>query len=365
MHKAAQAYLQTQVTTTSQGELLLLLYDGAIKFLTQAKERMAARDMAGKGVLISKALDVINELDSSLNAEKGGELADNLHKLYFYCSTRLLSANLKLDPNLIDEVIKVLSGLRGAYAQIVNTPEAQAAAADVAARQSPASAMPQRSAPVMPGLPRPPAGFAARAQANAAYGQTTPQAPPTAGVAFERPVMPPSAHVTPPAAAPETNTRPASAPPPYADRHTFCPAWSCHTRAGKHHPRSDASFPGCPPICGTCNPACTGSAGRHPGRLCQQASCGQQSLQEAFSGVGIPMRGKTRTVCPTAPCRETHPGFTALPVATAHPHSMRPCIASCHHVAHYPCHRCHGRCWRTDGSGTITPISPPRDRSQE
>ena len=61
MHKAAQAYLQTQVTTTSQGELLLLLYDGAIKFLTQAKERMAARDMAGKGVLISKALDVDDE----------------------------------------------------------------------------------------------------------------------------------------------------------------------------------------------------------------------------------------------------------------------------------------------------------------
>ncbi|ABM29136.1 flagellar export chaperone FliS [Nitratidesulfovibrio vulgaris] len=207
MHKAAQAYLQTQVTTTSQGELLLLLYDGAIKFLTQAKERMAARDMAGKGVLISKALDVINELDSSLNAEKGGELADNLHKLYFYCSTRLLSANLKLDPNLIDEVIKVLSGLRGAYAQIVNTPEAQAAAADVAARQSPTSAMPQRGAPVMPGLPRPPAGFAARAQANAAYGQTTPQAPAAAGVAFERPVMPPPAHVAPSAV--QEATRPA------------------------------------------------------------------------------------------------------------------------------------------------------------
>lgn len=214
MHKAAQAYLQTQVTTTSQGELLLLLYDGAIKFLTQAKERMAARDMAGKGVLISKALDVINELDSSLNAEKGGELADNLHKLYFYCSTRLLSANLKLDPNLIDEVIKVLSGLRGAYAQIVNTPEAQAAAADVAARQSPASAMPQRGAPVMPGLPRPPAGFAARAQANAAYGQPTPQTQPAAGSAFERPVMPPTAHVAHSAAAPETTTRPASAPRP-------------------------------------------------------------------------------------------------------------------------------------------------------
>lgn len=266
MHKAAQAYLQTQVTTTSQGELLLLLYDGAIKFLTQAKERMAARDMAGKGVLISKALDVINELDSSLNAEKGGELADNLHKLYFYCSTRLLSANLKLDPNLIDEVIKVLSGLRGAYAQIVNTPEAQAAAADVAARQSPASAMPQRSAPVMPGLPRPPAGFAARAQANAAYGQTTPQAPPTAGVAFERPVMPPSAHVTPPAAAPETNTRPASAPPPVTQ--TVTPS-APHGRAtpapGSTTPAATQASPAAPPSAAPATPPAPEAQGGTPG----------------------------------------------------------------------------------------------------
>lgn len=203
MHKAAQAYFQTQVTTTSQGELLLLLYDGAIKFLTQAKERMAARDMAGKGVLISKALDVINELDGSLNAEKGGDLAGNLHKLYFYCSTRLLTANLKLDPNLIDEVIKILSGLRGAYAQIVNTPEAQAAAADVAARQSPAATAPQRSAPVLPNMAKPPAGFAARAQATAAYGQT---AQPGAAIAPDAPVsvgspLPPApSHATSPAA---------------------------------------------------------------------------------------------------------------------------------------------------------------------
>ncbi len=135
MHKAAQAYFQTQVSTTSQGQLLIMLYDGAIKFLNQAKDKIDQRDYAAKGILISKALDVINELDGSLNPEQGPELAENLHKLYFYCSTRLLNANLKMDIALIDEVIRILGGLRSAYAQIMDTPEAMAAQKKLTATQ--------------------------------------------------------------------------------------------------------------------------------------------------------------------------------------------------------------------------------------
>ncbi|UZP68923.1 flagellar export chaperone FliS [Desulfovibrio mangrovi] len=171
MQKAAKAYFQTQVATTSQGKLLLMLYDGCIKFLNQAKIKIEERDYAQKGILISKALDVINELDSSLNAEKGGELAENLHKLYFYCSTRLLNANLKMDIGYIDEVIKILSGLRSAYAQIIDTPEATAAAAmttPVQTGQTHVSHVPAG------GIPKP-AAFGAKAplpKANAFAMQT-------------------------------------------------------------------------------------------------------------------------------------------------------------------------------------------------
>jgi flagellar protein FliS len=119
MHKAAQAFFQTQVNTTSQGDLLLMLYDGAIKFLKQAKEKIEERDYAQKGILISKAIDVISELDGSLNESRGGELAENLHKLYFYCNTRLLQANLNMDVQKIDDVIKILMGLRSAFSQVV------------------------------------------------------------------------------------------------------------------------------------------------------------------------------------------------------------------------------------------------------
>jgi flagellar protein FliS len=118
MQKAAYAYLATQVTTTDQGDLLLMLYAGAIKFLKQAKAKIEERDYAQKGMLISKALDVIAELDSSLNAEKGGELAQNLHNLYFYCNTRLLQANLRMNTAQIDEVIRILEALKEAFNQI-------------------------------------------------------------------------------------------------------------------------------------------------------------------------------------------------------------------------------------------------------
>ncbi|MCL2124105.1 MAG: flagellar export chaperone FliS, partial [Desulfovibrionaceae bacterium] len=170
MHKGAQAYFSTHIATTDQGQLLLMLYDGALKFLSQTREKMLARDMAGKGMLISRAIDIINELASSLNMEKGGTLAENLNNLYFLCTTRLLQANAKLDVAQLDSVVNILSGLRNAYAQIINTPEAQAAAAQISARQNPQeAAMAKRNAPIMhQNMPAPPAAMG-RLQAQAAY----------------------------------------------------------------------------------------------------------------------------------------------------------------------------------------------------
>ncbi len=121
MHKAANAYMQTHVTTTTPGHLVVMLYDGAITFLEQAKEEIAAKNFAKKGILISQALDIIAELDGSLNNDKGGELAQNLHRLYVYCNTRLLRANLKMDTAIIDEVIGILSAFRSAFAEISRT----------------------------------------------------------------------------------------------------------------------------------------------------------------------------------------------------------------------------------------------------
>ncbi|MFO7818395.1 MAG: flagellar export chaperone FliS [Thermodesulfobacteriota bacterium] len=119
MQTAAMAYMQTRVQTTSQEDLVVLLFNAAVKYLEQAKDRIADRDYAQKGILISKALDVINELDSSLNTQKGGEIAQNMHSLYIFCQTRLLRANMKMDTAIIDEVIKILEDLKSAFEDIL------------------------------------------------------------------------------------------------------------------------------------------------------------------------------------------------------------------------------------------------------
>ena len=170
MQKGAQAYFSTHIATTDQGQLLLMLYDGALKFLAQAREKMLARDMAGKGMLISRTIDIVNELAASLNMEKGGTLAENLNNLYFLCTARLLQANAKLDVAQLDSVVNILFGLRSAYAQIVNTPEAQAAAAQISARQNPQEAnLAKRNAPIMNQHVPAPMAAMGRLQAQAAY----------------------------------------------------------------------------------------------------------------------------------------------------------------------------------------------------
>jgi flagellar protein FliS len=164
MQRAASAYFQTQVTTTSQGDLVIMLYDAALNFLSRAKEGMAANNMAAKGIAISKVMDILNELDTALNPEAGGELVNNLRGLYCFCTTHLAKANLKKDPAMIDDVVRIISGLRNAYAQIIELPEAQQAAQQAAERLQAAgsSARNQSAAATAPGEGAPAPSAAAR-----------------------------------------------------------------------------------------------------------------------------------------------------------------------------------------------------------
>ncbi len=195
MQNAAHAYLQTQVGTTGRGEIVVMLFDGALRFLAQARDKMLAKDYAGKGVLISRALDIVNELDSSLNMELGGELAKNLHQLYFLCTTRLLQANLKLDMEKLNSVVEILTGLRGAYAQVITTPEAQAACAQLGAKRGAQTVSTPRGVTAAPAAP----GFAPKSAVAGLYYQQDIQGRP----------MPPA----PPASAPRAAAYAAATPP--------------------------------------------------------------------------------------------------------------------------------------------------------
>ncbi len=166
MHRAANAYLSTQVHTTSKGELLIMLYDAAIKFMKQAKVKIRDKDYAAKGVLISKAIEVIAELAASLNKEKGGELADNLNQLYLFCNTRLLQANMNMDTDKLDEVIKIIEGISSAYKEIIPKEDDQQgvpAERPTAPSAAPGSGTMGLINPAGNNMPKPGAGQARRA----------------------------------------------------------------------------------------------------------------------------------------------------------------------------------------------------------
>ncbi|MEJ2092774.1 MAG: flagellar export chaperone FliS [Syntrophobacterales bacterium] len=115
---AQQQYVTTQVGTADRLQLVIMLYDGAISFLGQAKEKMAARDAAGKGLLIGRALDIIAELNASLNFQAGRELATNLFHLYNFMTSHLTKANLNWDLAALEEVLVMLTQLRQAWVEV-------------------------------------------------------------------------------------------------------------------------------------------------------------------------------------------------------------------------------------------------------
>ena len=74
-------------------------------------------------------MEIISELQECLNKESGGDIARNLFDLYFFCNTRLLQANMSMKPEIVEEVINILNGLRQAFAQILPTQEGVASLA--------------------------------------------------------------------------------------------------------------------------------------------------------------------------------------------------------------------------------------------
>jgi len=103
---------QTSITDADPHRLIQLLYNGAIERINMAKARMQAKDYAGKGQLISKAIEIIGGLRSFLDFEKGGELSAQLEALYDYMERTLLQASAKNDPAKLDEVLDLLRSVK-------------------------------------------------------------------------------------------------------------------------------------------------------------------------------------------------------------------------------------------------------------
>jgi len=112
------AYKANEISTVSQSRLIVMLYEGAMRFLKIAMESMTPRkyDIVNNNII--KAQDIITELMLSLNLEEGKEIAGNLLSLYVYMKKRLLEANMRKDTKIIEEVIELLTQLKTAWDEL-------------------------------------------------------------------------------------------------------------------------------------------------------------------------------------------------------------------------------------------------------
>ena len=107
-------YRQTAVETASPERLIIMLYEGAVKFINQAKISMHEENIEETNKALIKAQDIISELMIGLNME-AGEIAQNLYNLYDYFKQRLVEANTKKDDAILDEILGHLVELRDTW----------------------------------------------------------------------------------------------------------------------------------------------------------------------------------------------------------------------------------------------------------
>ena len=125
-NNALSAYKETRIRTASQGQLIVMLYDEAVKQLDKGLE-LLDKNKSGKhdpsrieviGKAIIKARDIITELMVSLDFEQGGEIAQNLFSLYTWFNKELLEAHIAMDIPRIKAVKIQINDLRGAWVDI-------------------------------------------------------------------------------------------------------------------------------------------------------------------------------------------------------------------------------------------------------
>ena len=115
----AKVSVETGVLAASPIKLIIMLYDGAIAASHNAVSSMQRGDIINKGAMLTKAIMIIESgLRVSLDKNKGGAIALSLDTLYEYMGRQLQLANIRNQPELVDEVIKLLTELKSAWEAI-------------------------------------------------------------------------------------------------------------------------------------------------------------------------------------------------------------------------------------------------------
>lgn len=111
-------YKEQQILNASPAERVVLLYNGAVKFLMQARAAIDAGDIQERYNNNKRALEIIMYLQSTLDMEKGGAIAANLYQIYSYMQSKLIDVDMNNDQSAIDDVVGKLKELNSSWMKI-------------------------------------------------------------------------------------------------------------------------------------------------------------------------------------------------------------------------------------------------------
>ena len=127
---ARSAYQRIEANGASGVQLVVMLYDGAIRFLGDAKACAERGDRRGRAAAISRTLAIVGELQSTLKVEEGGDIARSLDALYTYITEKIIDASVKGNDSALDEAMKLLRTLNSAWVEIAKKAETGANASE-------------------------------------------------------------------------------------------------------------------------------------------------------------------------------------------------------------------------------------------
>ena len=123
VNKAYTAYKAASVSNSKPEDLVMMLYNGLVRFIIQAQKAMEAKDIEKTHHNITRAQDIIMELEASLNMEY--EVSQNMMLLYDFMYRRLVDANVKKERTILDEVLELATQFRDTWAQAIKNVKGQ------------------------------------------------------------------------------------------------------------------------------------------------------------------------------------------------------------------------------------------------
>lgn len=116
----ANRYRETAIKTANPLQLVVILYDGAIQSLREAREHIMRRDIGGRARCLNRSVAIISELQASLNFDASANIAASLDRLYDYMKQAIFKASIEQQVEPLDQIIGLLENLRSAWGELAN-----------------------------------------------------------------------------------------------------------------------------------------------------------------------------------------------------------------------------------------------------